>query len=249
MLGIDNYDAVISMDKLVFKMREALLKFQVLWKTLDKEKIYDIIKLCLARELQCVEERKDATEYALKRPKSFDSFDINNDLSAVKSQSWGQSSPSRAGSPSPKKPNLGSTRMGLDTMKTGGRDLNTTGLDLKSIGESEGRGRPVSFKEPPRLGNLGTQVDAPTAAKLRKLGTNTSIGARSDNGGRSARRSEVSAGGGRQSYRSTEPVCIYKEHTVEQMDVLIADSTMQINQLNFKVKQVEKDAYATRTTI
>ena len=55
-------------------------------------------------------------------------------------------------------------------MKTGGRDLNTTGLDLKSIGESDGRGRPVSFKEPPRLGNLATKEvakDAPTAAKLR----------------------------------------------------------------------------------
>lgn len=71
-LGIDNYDAVISMDKLVFKMSEALAKFQKLWLTLDKDKIYDIIRLCLARELQCVEERKDAAEYALKRPKSFE---------------------------------------------------------------------------------------------------------------------------------------------------------------------------------
>ena len=50
-LGIDNYDAVVSMDKLVFKMREALTKFQKLWQTLDKEKIYAIIRLCLAREL------------------------------------------------------------------------------------------------------------------------------------------------------------------------------------------------------
>jgi len=59
-LGIDNYDAVQSMDKLVFTMREALKKFQKLYKTLDKEKIYSVIRLCMARELQCVEERKDA---------------------------------------------------------------------------------------------------------------------------------------------------------------------------------------------
>ena len=30
-LGIDDYDAVQSMDKLVFKMREALSKFKRLW--------------------------------------------------------------------------------------------------------------------------------------------------------------------------------------------------------------------------
>ena len=128
---------------------------------------------------------------------------MNNDLSAVKSQSWGQSSPSRAGSPSPKKPGLTSTRIDAGTLKTGGRDLNTTGLDLKSIGESEGRGRPVSFKEPPKLGNLATKEvakDAPNAAKLRKLNTTASGGARSDGGAKSARRSEVSAG--RQSHRS-----------------------------------------------
>ena len=33
------------------------------------------------------------------------------------------------------------------------------------------------------------------------------------------------------------------------MDVLINETTSQINVFNFKVKQVEKDAYATRTTI
>ena len=97
---------------------------------------------------------------------------------------------------------------------------------MKSIGESEGRGRPVSFKEPPKLGNLATKEvakDAPTAAKLRKLNTNTSIGARSDGGAKSARRSEISAG--RQSHRSQEPQCPYKDHTVEQMDVMIAETT------------------------
>ena len=137
-----------------------------------------------------------------RRPKSFDMFEENNaDLSAVKSASWGQSSPSRAGSPSPKRP-AASTR--LDVMKTGGRDLNTTGFELKSIGESDGRGRPVSFKDPPMLrGSLAKKTtgpvakDAPTAENLRRLNTKTGSsvggGPRSD-GGKSARRSEISIG-------------------------------------------------------
>lgn len=63
-----------------------------------------------------------------------------------------------------------STRDG-GLLKTGGRDLNNTGLDMKSIG-GESRGGPVSFKDPPRLGNsLSIAKDAPTAAKLRKLNT------------------------------------------------------------------------------
>ena len=160
-----------------------------------------MIRFCLAKELTQVEERKDAAEYGMKRPKSFDMFEDNNaDLSAVKSASWGQSSPSRAGSPSPKKP-AASTR--LDVMKTGGRDLNTTGFELKSIGESDGRGRPVSFKDPPMLrGSLakkttGTDAKAaPTAENLRRLNTKSGSvggGPRSD-GGKSARRSEISIG-------------------------------------------------------
>ena len=139
-LGIDNYDAVQSMDKLVFKMREAMQKFKKLWQTLDEDKILQIIKYCLARELTIVEERKDAAEWAVQNP-NFDSLfdDHNADLSVVKSASWGQSSPSRMGSPSPKKP-AGSTRF---NMQTGGRDLNTTGFELKSIGESDGLRKPV----------------------------------------------------------------------------------------------------------
>ena len=102
---------------------------------------------------------------------------------------------------------------------------------MKSIGESEGRGRPVSFKEPPKFGNLATKEvakDAPTAAKLRKLNTTASGGARSDGGAKSARRSEVSAG--RQSHRSQEQAANpYADKTVEQMDVMIAETTSQIN--------------------
>lgn len=90
------------------------------------------------------------------------------------------------------------------------------------MNDSVARGGPVSFKDPPRLGNSNEIAkDAPTAAKLRKLNS-------SDNGGaKSARSQAVSAG--RQSHRSAEPTCPYKDHTVEQMDVLIAESTSQIN--------------------
>ena len=131
-------------------------------------------------------------------------------------------------------------------MKTGGRDLNNTGLDLKSIGDSDARGRPVNFKDPPKLGTLSTKKvanEAPTAAKLKKLNTTASVGARSDGGAKSARSA------GSRTHRSQEPENPLKKKTVEEMDVMIADTTKELNQLNFKVKQVEKDQYATRTTI
>ena len=91
--------------------------------------------------------------------------------------------------------------------------MNTTGFELKSIGESEYRGRPVSFKEPPKLG-----TGAPTAAALKKLDTKSLTGARSDAGGpKSARSHALSV----HSRVSAEPANPYKDHTVEQMDVLI----------------------------
>lgn len=215
-LGIDNYDSVVSMDKLVFKMREALEKFKKLYQTLDKDKIKQIIRLCIARELQCVEERKDAAEYASKRVKSYDFFeDGNADLSAVKSQSWGQSSPSRIGSPSPK-------RAGASTpIKAGGRDPNNTSFNIRSIGESDGRARGLTFKDPPVLKSGLTLMPkgAPTIENLRRLSTKMGDG-KSENGAKSARRSEVS--GGNKSGRRSEPSNPYEEHTVEQMDVLIA---------------------------
>ena len=191
-----------------------------------------------------MEDRKDAVEYALKRPKSFDFFEDNNDLSAVKSTSWAHSSPSRMGSPSPKKPAAFSTRFG-DNMKTGGRDVNTTGFELKSIGESDGRPRPVAFKDPPALRSAAK--DAPTAENLRRL--NAPKSARSDGGAKSARRSEVSAGGGKNSRRSDHPVNPYEEHSVEQMDVLIAQVTLEINKLANRKKAFESDSLATKTSI
>jgi len=179
------------MEKLVFKMREALEKFKELWSTLDKDKINKIVRFCLARELTGVEERKDAAEYALKRPKSFDFFDDNIDFSAVKSTSFAASSPSRAGSPSPKKTNRFDT-----AMKTTVRDANTTNFELKSIGESDGRGMMpramTTFKDPPSLKMsmlktaTETKKNAPTAENLRKLST-TRVSLAGDGGAKSAR--------------------------------------------------------------
>lgn len=123
--------------------------------------------------------------------------------------------------------------------------MNNTGFDLKSIGDSDARGRPVSFKDPPKLGNLPIKMEAnqaPTAAKLKKLNT-SSVAARSDGGAKSARSA------GSRTHRSQEPENPLKKKTVEEMDVMIAETTKELNQLNFKVKQVEKDQYATRTTI
>jgi hypothetical protein len=69
-------------------------------------------------------------------------------------------------------------------MKTGGRDLNTTGgFELKSIA-SDGRGaRPIGFKDPPML--RSANKDAPTAENLKRLNTKmtSGSGARSDAGG------------------------------------------------------------------
>ena len=60
---------------------------------------------------------------------------------------------------------------------------------------------------------------APTIENLRRLSTKMGDG-KSDNGAKSARRSEVS--GGNKSGRRSEPSNPYEEHTVDQMDVLIA---------------------------
>ena len=192
-LGVSNFDSVASMDKLAFKTRDAIKKFQRLYKTIDKAKIEKIIQVCMARELQSCESRKDACEYALKRPKSWDSFDAanNNDLSAVKSATMG--TPSRTGgSPSP----LRKSARPDGIMRATGRDLNTTGFELKSL-DTDGRGtQPVRFKEPPMLKGISASKSqgkdaAPTAAKLARLDKKSSAGgggAKSiDDGAKSAR--------------------------------------------------------------
>lgn len=66
------------MNKLAFKMRDAIKKFEELWSTLDRERIKTLVRFCLTRELTQVEERKDAADYAKNREDSFDLFDEEN---------------------------------------------------------------------------------------------------------------------------------------------------------------------------
>lgn len=114
----------------------------------------------------------------------------------------------------------------------------------------------MAFKEPPalkmsQLAKKTTEVskNAPTAENLRRLNT---TGGRSDTAPKSARRSEVSAG--KRSYHSGQggggdPADPYKEHSVEQMDTLIATTTLEINRLMVRKKAFESDGLATKTTI
>ena len=91
----------------------------------------------------------------------------------------------------------------------------------------------MSFKEPPQLRGGPSRAplakDAPTAENLKRLNTkNISAGARSDQGAKSARSARSV---GHMSRTSAEPVQPYKDHTVEQMDVLIQQTTQQIHKL------------------
>ena len=96
--------------------------------------------------------------------------------------SVGQSSPSRGGSPSPMKRNLS------PALKMGGRDLNSTGMALRSIGDSsEGRqaytpGKNLTFKEPGAgltrtAAKSQLKTTGPTASNLLKLDAQ-SVGSR-----------------------------------------------------------------------
>lgn len=136
--------------------------------------------------------------------------------------------------------------------QTGGRDLNTTGFELKSIGDSEARGnKPVSFKEPPPLRGGSKQPmakDAPTAENLKRLNTkNISTGARSDQGAKSARSARSHYSG--KSGGEKEPEKPYANHTVIMMDALIQQTTQQIYKLANQKRNMENDPLATKTTI
>lgn len=77
----------------------------------------------------------------------------------------------------------------------------------------------------------------PTAENLRNLG------ATSERGGPKSARSGVS-----RTSRG-EPVDPYKDHTVEQMDELIAKITGDIHRLMVKKKHEENNPLATKTSI
>ena len=136
-------------------------------------------------------------------------------LSNVKSSVFGQSSPSRAGSPSPFKRGLS------PALKMGGRDLNNTGMGLRSIGgSSDGRpNRSLTFLEPPIGGGLkrspakSVLKTGPTANNLIKL-DNKSAGSRgilkSDAGNRTDRRMD---GMSQRSKKSDKEPQLSKEET------------------------------------
>ena len=51
-LGIDEYDRCGGLDKLIIDMKKALAEFKLKWKTLDMQRIEEIMRLCIVRELQ-----------------------------------------------------------------------------------------------------------------------------------------------------------------------------------------------------
>ena len=147
-IGIEDFDRKGGYEKLAFSMTGPLEEFRKDWRTLDMEVIEYLIRICIVRELQSIEERKEAQK-ARKRMDERLNREIEQDeaanLSHVKSSVYGaQSSPSRAGSPSPgRAPHS-------PAMKAGGRDFANTGLALRSMaGSSDGKhNRSLHFTEP-----------------------------------------------------------------------------------------------------
>lgn len=85
-LGIDDYDKVDRLEKLIFTMHEAIEDQKKTWSTNDLPGIEKMIKFCIAREMSKIDERKDARKYALTRPRTPSSdSDANRDLMEVRS--------------------------------------------------------------------------------------------------------------------------------------------------------------------
>ena len=59
-IGIRDFDKSGGFEKLTVCMTDALDKFRKDWRTLDMDVIERLIRICLVRELQQIEERKDA---------------------------------------------------------------------------------------------------------------------------------------------------------------------------------------------
>ena len=64
-----NFDKSGGLDKLMFDMTKSLDTFRLKWKTLDMVKIEEIMRICLVRELQQIEERKDAFAFQIRYDK------------------------------------------------------------------------------------------------------------------------------------------------------------------------------------
>ncbi len=63
LLEIDDYDEIKTHDKLYVNVRKALIKFRIKWRTVDEERIKQIIRYCIIREINQIEGRKCAREY------------------------------------------------------------------------------------------------------------------------------------------------------------------------------------------
>lgn len=126
-LGIEDYDKVDRLEKLIFTMREAIEDSKKTWQLNDLPKIEKMLKYCIAREIAKIDERKDARRYAKNRPRTPSSgSDANKDLVEVRSSLYNLSaSPSK--SPSPHK-------------KAGSPDKRFGSTAMRSIGGSSEAG-------------------------------------------------------------------------------------------------------------
>ena len=148
------------LEKLIFTMREAIEDQRKTWRTNDLPGIERMLKKCIAREINMIDERKNARTYARTRPRTpSDDSDANRDLMEVRSSLYNQSaSPSR--SPSPGKRTAASPD---------GRRLGSTAM--RSAGNSSDAGR----REPPPLGDSALNLvriktgAAPTKSALKAL--------------------------------------------------------------------------------
>ena len=62
-LGIPDYDKVTQLDKMVFTIADLIKDAKFDWKTVDMARIKRIVKLCIVRELNMLDNRKDAIQY------------------------------------------------------------------------------------------------------------------------------------------------------------------------------------------
>jgi len=68
MLEIDDYDEIKAHDKLCVNVMRAMEKCKHIWKTIDTDEIKRLIRLCIIREINQVEARKEAHENLLRNP-------------------------------------------------------------------------------------------------------------------------------------------------------------------------------------
>ena len=100
-LGIEKYDAVTSLDKMIFSIADVIKDAKLEWKTITLDRIKTITKLVVVRELNMIDSRKDARQYRIANPEIDEVSDFDGNMSVVKSIA-GSYSGSR-GSPSPAK--------------------------------------------------------------------------------------------------------------------------------------------------